>query len=117
VPSDALAVRDGDEVVRLIRLGAEEDEPIGSPLAPLGGETRVPSLVPPPEVPPEEPDDPPADPPDELELPDVVGRGPACAHAVAGTASASTTAIDPNACIDLVMASAPLRQLRSSACL
>jgi hypothetical protein len=107
-------------VVRLIRLGAEEDEEdelIGSPLAPLGGETRVPSLLPPPEVPPEEPDDPPADPPDELELPDVVGRGPACAHAVAGTASASTTAIDPNACIDLVMASAPLRQLRSSACL
>jgi len=99
----------------LIRLGDEDEgvgELIGAPFAPVGGETRAPSLTLPPELLPAEPDDP----PDDVELLDVVPpRGPACAHAVAGTASANITAIDPNARIDLVMASAPQRQLRSSA--
>jgi hypothetical protein len=93
----------------LIRLGEDEGVGglIGSPFAPAGGETRVPSLTLPlpPELLPAEPDDP----PDDVELLDdvVPPRGPACAHAVTGTPSANITAIDPNARIDLVMASAP----------
>jgi len=111
-----LEVREGDDddEVRGIRLGDSDEPPIGAPLAPLGGETRAPSLTLPPELPPAVPDEPPPD--DEL-LDVVPPRGPACAHAATGTASVNTTAIEPNARIDLVMASAPRRQLRSSACL
>ena len=105
--SETLEVREGDDddEVRGIRLGSDE-LPIEGPFPPLGGETRAPSLTLPPELPLAVPDEPPDD---EL-LDEVPPRGPACAHAATGTASVNTTAIDPNARIDLVMASAPRRQ-------
>jgi hypothetical protein len=76
--SEPLPVRDGDEDVRLTRLGADDeddddDEPIGALFPPLGGETREPSLTLPPELPPALPG-----PPDEEPLDVVVPpRGPA----------------------------------------
>jgi hypothetical protein len=108
VAEPALAVLEGDEVERGMRLGSEV--PIGAPLAPDGGDTRVPSLAPPPElpllVPPPPPDDPLDDEPVDV-LPPL--RGPACAHAVTGTVNASATASDPNVRIDLVIAVSPGR--------
>ena len=102
--SDTVTARDGDDDGRAILLGVAGSN-IEPPFAPVGGETRVPSLEPP--AAPEDPDDPddPAD-PDELDEPLVV-RGPACAHAVAGTDNVTTTAINPKPRMDLVMASAP----------
>jgi len=65
--SETLPVRDGDEDVRLTRLGEddedddEDDEPVGALFPLLGGETREPSLTLPPELPPALPDEEPLD--------------------------------------------------------
>lgn len=106
VGADTVTAREGDDDGRATLLGEEAGSNIEPPLAPEGGDTRVPSL---PELPvePAEPADP--DDPDELDEPAVPldVRGPACAHTVAGTDNVNTIAIDPKARMDLVMASAP----------
>lgn len=100
-----MTARDGDDDGRATLLGEDAGSNIEPPLAPDGGETRAPSLeLPPAPLDPDDPDDPAE--PDELDEPLDV-RGPACAHTVAGTDNVTTTAINPKARMDLVMASAP----------